>query len=273
MDARLRTVTLAGAFRGAALALLALWLLAPFVPMLVWSFAHRWAFPDLLPSQWSLKAWAYVASPTSQVLPAIRDSLLIAVPVTLLSVAIAIPAGRALGLHRFAGRGVVEFLILAPSLVPGLAVALGIQIMFIRTGLDGTHAGVILVHLAASLSYAVLVMAGVFANYDRQAEDVARTLGASRVQVFVHVTFPAIRPGLVVASLFAFLISWDQYVTTILIAGGAVKNLSVLVVAAAGGGERAITAALSMVFALPAVLVLILASKSLSGAAGGLGRR
>ena len=265
-----------GLLRGAALGVLALWLVAPFLPMLVWSFAHRWSFPDLLPSDWSLNAWATVASPAAQVLPAIRDSALIAVPVTLLSAAIAIPAGRALGLHRFAGKRVVEVLILAPNLVPGLTVALGLQIVFIRYGLANTYAGVVLVHLVGSMSYAVLVMAGVFANYDPAAEEVARTLGASRGQVFRHVTLPAILPGLVVASLFAFLISWDQYVTTILIAGGAVKTLSVLVVASAGGGERAVTAALSLIFALPAIVALIFASRYLTGGAavaGGLGRK
>ncbi len=269
-------LTLMGLLRGAALVLLALWLVGPFIPMLVWSFAHRWTFPDLLPKQWSLEAWTYVADPAAQVLPAILDSLLIAVPVTLLSAAIAIPAGRALGLHRFRGKRIVEFLILAPNIIPGLTVALGIQIVFINYGLDNTIVGVILVHLVASMSYAVLVMAGVFSNYDPEAEEVARTLGANRFQTFLHVTFPAILPGLVVASLFAFLISWDQYVTTIIIAGGFVKTLSILVVAAAGGGERAITAALSIVFVGPAILFLIIASKYLTGensSAGGLGRR
>jgi putative spermidine/putrescine transport system permease protein len=257
--------------RWAALILLSIWLVGPFIPMLIWSFSFRWTFPDLLPETWSFRAWEYVGSRSSQVVPAIVDSLLIALPVTLLSAIIAIPAGRALGLHRFPGKRFVEFLILAPNIIPGLTVALGIQIVFIYYGLANTMVGVILVHLVSSMSYAVLVMAGVFANYNPEAEEVSRTLGASRLQTFRYVTLPSIFPGLVVASLFAFLISWDQYIATIIIAGGFVKTLSILVVAAAGGGERAISGALSIVFVAPAIVFLIIASRYLTGEGASLG--
>jgi len=268
-------ISVADFLRWAALTLLVLWLLLPFVPIVIWSFSFRWTFPDLLPETWSLRAWGYIASPTSQVASAIWDSARIALSVTVLSVLIAIPAGRALGMYRFPGKGLIEFLILAPNIVPSLTVALGIQVLFIRYGLDNTAAGVVLVHLVASMSYAVLVMAGVFANYDPEAEEVARTLGANRFQTFRHVTLPAIFPGIVVASLFSFLISWDQYVSTIIVAGGFVKTLSVLVVAAAGSGDRAITAALCIVFVAPAILVLIVTARYLTGenaAVGGFGR-
>ncbi len=270
-----RSQRLTTLLRGLSLILLAIWLVAPFIPLLIWSFSFHWTFPHLLPEGWSLRSWQDVANPSSQVLPAIRDSLLIALPVTVLSALIAIPAGRALGQHRFPGKRLVEFLILAPNIVPGLTVALGIQIAFLRYGLANTFTGVILVHLVPSMSYAVLVMAGVFANYDPQAEEVSRSLGANRWQTFRHVTLPAIFPGLMVASLFAFLISWDQYIATILIAGGTVKTLSILVVAAAGGGDRALAGALSLVFIAPAVVFLIIASKYLTGvsAARRLGRR
>jgi putative spermidine/putrescine transport system permease protein len=271
MAAERQSWTASDVFRWAALILLSIWLVGPFIPMLIWSFSFRWTFPDLLPETWSLRAWEYVGTRSSQVVPAIFDSFLIALPVTLLSAIIAIPAGRALGLHRFPGKRFVEFLILAPNIIPGLTVALGIQIVFIHYGLANTIVGVILVHLVSSMSYAVLVMAGVFANYNPEAEEVSRTLGASRLQTFRYVTLPSIFPGLVVASLFAFLISWDQYIATIIIAGGFVKTLSILVVAAAGGGERAISGALSIVFVAPAVVFLIIASRYLTGEGASLG--
>ena len=48
-SSRRRGPTLPGLLRGAALAALALWLVGPLVPILVWSFAYRWTLPDLLP--------------------------------------------------------------------------------------------------------------------------------------------------------------------------------------------------------------------------------
>lgn len=270
-----KRVTRRTVLRWTALIILSIWLVIPFVPMLIWSFSYRWTFPDLLPESWSLKGWEYVISPTSQVIPAILDSAFIAICVTCLSILVAVPAGRALGLYRFPGKRFVEFLILAPNIIPGLTVALGIHVVFIRLGLANTMIGVILVHLVSSMTYAVLVMAGVFANYNPEFEEQARTLGANSLQTFRYVTLPSIFPGLVVASLFAFLISWDQYILTIVIAGGFVNTLSVLVVAAAGGGNRAITGALSIVFVAPAIIFLIVTSKYLTGensSVGGLGR-
>jgi putative spermidine/putrescine transport system permease protein len=169
-----------------------------------------------------------------------------------------------LGLHRFRGRSVAEFLILAPTVVPPFAAAMGIQSLFIRYGLADALPGVILVHLIPTAPYAVLILAGTFANYDADYELQARVLGAGPFSVFWRVTLPAIRPGLAVAALFAFLISWNQYLLTLLIGGGQVITLPVLLLAFAGSGDYSLTAALSLVFMLPALAALLLSTRHLT---------
>jgi putative spermidine/putrescine transport system permease protein len=261
--------------RWLALGLMAMAVLLPFVPLLLWSFAFRWAFPDVLPAEWSLRPWRYILSPESKVAEAFGNSLALGVTVTALASLIGVPAGRALGLHQFRGKRLVEFLILAPAIVPGLAVALGIHVLFIRYGLSDTFAGVVLVHLIPTTPYMTLVMASVFANYDTQFEQQARVLGAGPWRAFWLITLPAILPGLVVGSLFAFLISWSQYILTLLIGGGAVITLPLLLFSFAGSGDNGIAAALSLVFIAPAVLMLMLTSRYLSGesaAVGGFGK-
>jgi len=74
------------------------WLLLPMIPLLIWSFAGRWQFPDLLPETWSLRAWSIALGPVTGVQNAIFDSVIIAATVTLISVLIAIPAGRGMGI-------------------------------------------------------------------------------------------------------------------------------------------------------------------------------
>ncbi len=251
-------------------------LVLPLVPLLIWSFSKTWFWPSLLPQTWSTRAWQYVASDTSQVPSALGLTVFVGVVVTVVSVIIGLPAGRALGLNKFRGKILVEFLILAPTIVPGLAVAMGIQVAFIKYGLADTLLGVILVHLIPTLPYVVLVLAGLFANYNPEYEQQARTLGAGPVRTFWHVTLPAIFPGLMAAALFAFLVSWSQYVLTVLIGGGAVITLPVLLFSFAGGGDNAITGALSIVYIAPAILILILTSRSLTGenaALGGIGKK
>ena len=248
-------------------------LVAPIVPLFIWSISFRWFYPAILPTEYSARAWTEVITPHNDVLGVAWNTALIALVVTALSVLLGIPAGRALGLYEFRGKRLVEWMILAPIIVPGLAVVLGIHVLFIRAGLSNTIPGVILVHLVPTLPYMTLVMSGVFSNYDTDFELQARSLGASRWATQMHITLPAIFPGVVVGALFAFIISWSQYVLTLLIGGGQVQTLPLLLFGFVRS-DPAIAGALSVVFILPAVLVLLLSSRYLSGdnaAVGGIG--
>jgi putative spermidine/putrescine transport system permease protein len=121
----------------------------------------------------------------------------------------------------------------------------------------------------------VLVMSSVFANYGTELEDTARTLGANPAQVFLNVTLPGILPGLMVATMFTFLISWGQYVTTVLISGGTIVTLPMVLFPFITGVNYSNAAAISLVFVAPAILVLILISRQLgqdSAVMGGFGR-
>lgn len=240
-------------------------LLLPLLPLTIWAFSRRWLFPAVLPTEWGLRAWRYLLDPNTRVLAALTNSLTIALAVTALSVLIALPAARVLGLTRFRGQTLVEFLILAPTVVPAFAAAMGIQVLFIRYSLADTRLGVILAHLIPVLPYAVLILAGIFANYDVDYEGQARVLGAGSWTIFWRVTLPAILPGVIVAALFAFLISWSQYLLTLLIGGGQVITLPVLLLAFANSGDYAVTAALSLVFSAPAVLALLFSARHLTG--------
>lgn len=261
--------------RPVALIALVVGVLLPLVPPMIWSFAGNWFFPQLLPQQWGLKAWRYLLSPASQVGEALLNSTLLAVAVVLLAVLIGLPAARVLGLHQFRGKQLVNWLITAPLFVPTLVVIMGIHILFIRYNLADTFWGVVLVHLIPALPYFVLVMSSVFANYATEFEETARTLGAGPLRTFWHITLPAIFPGLTVAMLFTFLVSWSQYITTVLIGGGRIVTLPMVLFPFISAANHANAAAVSLVFIFPAILVLLLTSRTLgagSNAIGGLGR-
>ena len=248
-----------------SLALLISWVILPLVPLGLWSVSRSWFFPDLLPSSYSLRAWSYVFSTTSEVLPALGQTALIALGSTCISMIIGVPAGRALGLYQFRGKAVIEILILAPMIVPGIAVALGLHVVFLKLGLAGSVIGVMIVHLIPTLPYMVLVMSGIFSNYNPAAEAQARSLGANPFQAFYYVTLPAILPGLIVGSLFTFLVSWSQYILTLLIGGGRVVTLPLLLFNFASAGRNDITGAISMIYILPGILLLLFAARHLTG--------
>lgn len=266
---------LARVLRYVGVALLVIPLVLPLVAFFMNAFSYRWFFPQFIPKEWSVESWATVFSPTSRVLESLGNSSLIAIVVTVLSLIIGMPAARALGLYNFRGKRFVEFMILAPTIVPGIAVALGLNINFLRWGLSGNLIGVTLAHLVPVMPYVVLTMSGVFANYNTEFEQQARSLGAGPVATFRYVTFPAIFPGMVVAGLFAFLVSWSQYLLTFLIGGGRVLTMPVLLFSTVPGGNNPNIAAMALVFIAPAILILFLTSRYLTGesaAVGGFGK-
>jgi len=117
-------------------------------------------------------------------------------------------------------------------------------------------------------------MSGVFANYNPDFEQQARSLGAGPIATLWYVMIPSILPGIIVGGLFTFLISWSQYILTLLIGGGRVVTLPLLLFNFATSGDNAITGALSVVFILPGVLILLLTSRYLTGedsSVGGIG--
>lgn len=247
----------------------------PMLSLVVWSFAYRWNFPDILPSEWGMRAWAYVANDSSRVMEGLWNSTIVAILVTALAIIVGLPASRVLGQHDFRGKSVVEWVLMMPIIVPALVATMGIHQIFIRLRLTETLFGVALVHLIPAIPYFVLVMASVFANYGTALEETARTLGANKYRVFRYVTLPAISSGLLVASMFTFLISWGQYVTTLLIGGGTFVTLPLVLFPFLSGANHATAAAISLVFVAPAIVVLVLTTRQLgreSSVMGGFGR-
>ena len=248
-------------------------LLLPFIALLPWAFSKSWYFPDLIPEHFSLRGWRAVLAPRSRLIEGLMNSTLIAGVVALVSTAIGLFTGRALGVHKFRGKRTIELLLLAPVIFPTIAVAMGIQVTFIRLGLANTLPGVMLVHLVPTIPYVSLVMGGVFANYDVQFEDQARVLGSGPFRTLFRITVPMVKSGLIVAGLFAFILSWSEFMLTQLIGGGSVITLPLLLFTFVRSDIQ-MAATLAIIYLLPAIAVLGLTARYMtedSSAVGGIG--
>lgn len=238
-------------------------LLAPVLPLATWAISGQWRYPALLPERVTGRGLALVATP--EVVRSLLTSLVIAGTVAAVATAVGFGAGRALGSYRFRGRRVVRLLLLVPALVPTLAVTLGIQVFFIRLGLADTAPGVVVAHLIPTVPYAGLVLAAAFDNLDPEVEDQARMLGAGPVLRMLLVTVPAVRSALAVTVYLTFVISWGEYILTLLVGGGTVRTLPLLLFATVGTADYPAAAALALVIALPPLLLAGLAARRLTG--------
>lgn len=236
----------------------------PFLQLVLWSLADRWFYPDLLPQQWGWRAWGYIFDTAgAQIIGAVCQSLAVATATALVALLVGLPAGRALGLYAFRGKDLISVILILPIIVPPLCVSMGLHLWFIRLGLAESFWGVVLVHLTVCLPYTVFVLWGVFANYNPDFEDQARSLGATATGIVLRVMLPLTLPGLVVAALFSFLLSWSQYLATLIIGGGRITTLPIILFALMSSGDRPVAAAVSIVFVAPAFLALLFSARYL----------
>ncbi len=244
----------------------------PFLPLAVASLSFRWGWPDLLPSVWwwerrdsvrSPIAWDYIIDPVSRVMPAIGNTVLIAILVTVFSLIIAVPAARVIARQSFRGKSFVEFYLMMPLIVPEIAVGIGMLVIFLNIGLHGSVFAIVLAHMVPVLPYTVRMLVNVYGELDKGLLEQAHLLGASRRQTLLNIEIPLILPGLVAASLFSVLISTNIFLLTFYMGKGQVDTLATLLFAkiSAGGALDPVSAALTLIITLPGLLFLVISNR------------
>ena len=120
---------------------------------------------------------------------------------------------------RFGGRALLEGNFVAPLILPPVITAVALYILFAKIGLLGTLPGLIVAHTILTVPYVVLLMAVAIRQFDVRIEQVAYSLGASWFRMFWSVLLPNLLPSVLAAWIFAFIISFDEVIVTIFLAG------------------------------------------------------
>lgn len=223
-------------------------IILPLFSIFIWSFTERWAWPDLLPQVFSTRALREIMDKPEELVKMFMSSIFISTVVGVLSVAIGLMTSRALVFYDFKGRKFVHFLTILPFMVPATVFAMGVQMTFIKLGINNTVFGVIVSHLICSLPYAVrLIMDGLSA-LGPKLEEQARVLGAGPIKAFFSTTFPLMTPIMLSSMSMAYIVSFSQYFLTLLIGGGRVKTFTVVMVPFLTGGDRSIACVYSVLF-------------------------
>lgn len=233
-------------------------ILAPMVILLLWTFASRWPWPNLLPEAYSLRAIKDVFAPHTKVFSTLFSSILLSLSVAVLSAIVGTITARALVLYEFIGKKFIGFLSIAPNLVPGTVFAMGIHVAFIRMSLADTVLGVIIAHLVYTLPYSISIMRDLTESIGEQMEVQAYVLGASPLKSFIYITLPLLTPGIMASISMAYIISFSQYFITLLIGGGKVRSFSVLMVPFIAKGDRSLGSTYALIFVISTLSVFVI---------------
>jgi ABC-type spermidine/putrescine transport system permease subunit II len=258
------TAALGWLWRGSVLGLLAFAIFGPLANLLLWAFAIQWYYPHKLPLTYGLRYWGEVFKPTSDAFASLGTSVLIATIAVVVCLLLAIPAGYALGRRRPPGRAFILLVLLLPQAFPSVTIYFNIARLFYIVGLNGTIAGVVLVHTAHGLVIAVWIAAAAFAAVDGELEFAARNLGASALRTALTITLPLAAPGLMAAAIFVFLESLDEFTGTYFVGVPDVTTLPLIMFTASLAGNYQIAAVTALILLVPSIAFMLMIERFLN---------
>ncbi len=176
--------------------------------------------------------WYSALAGNSQLIRATWNSLEIAIITTAISTVLGTAASLAFFRYEFRGKRVLQALLFPPIAIPWLITGTAMLIFFFGVGIGrGLHA-ILLGHVALALPYVIVVVTARLQTFAPELEEAARSLGASQWQVTRRVTLPWIMPGVIAGALFAFAVSFDQFVVSYFLATPGEATLPVEIYAA-----------------------------------------
>ena len=236
------------------LAAVLLFLYVPIVVMVAMSFNASKLYR--LPIDWSLTWYAALAH-NDRLIDAGLNSLWVALVTTVIATALGTAASLAFFRYDFKGKRILQLLLFPPIAIPWLIIGTAMLVFFFWIGLGrGLHA-MLLGHVALALPYVVVVVSARLRSFDPHLEEAARSLGASPWQTTWRVTFPWIAPGLMAAALFAFAVSFDQFVISYFLSAPGMNTLPVEIYTAIRKGFTPEINAISTIVIVVSMVLLL----------------
>lgn len=252
------------------------------IPIMVWT---------VLPLLWmlslSLKSASDLANPDSSILgnfwpkdptldnyrliftggasdlfmPALRNSLIVCLLATLISVVLAMFCAYAISRLEFKGKKMILTTALAVSFFPVVAMVTPLFEVWSRTGLFDTIPGLIIPYLALTLPLSIWTMSAFFQQIPWEMEQAAQVDGATSWQAFRKVIIPLASPGVFTTAIITFFIAWNDFVFAISLTSDQARTVPAALAFFTGASQfeqptGAIMAA-SVVVTIPVVLLVL----------------
>lgn len=206
-------------------ALIMIFLFMPIVVVTVSSFGagdYVTFPPQGLSTRWYVEFWN-----SPDFIESAITSFQVAAATSILAGVIGSLAAIALARFDFPGRRVIDAFLGLPIGIPSIVLAIALLLTYSIVGLAGTKAGLVAGHVVLTTPLVIRLVRANFAGYNPNVERAAAGLGAAPLRVFWHVTLPLLRPGIVGGAAFAFVLSFDEVVVSLFLAGPSAVTLPV----------------------------------------------
>ncbi|RED10616.1 carbohydrate ABC transporter permease [Pontivivens insulae] len=193
------------------------------------------------------------------------NSVIIGFGSTFLCIVLGTAAAYAFSRFRVPLKDDLLFFILSTRMMPPIAVAIPIFLMFRQLGLNDTHAGMILLYTAVNLSLSVWLLKGFIDEIPIEYEEAALIDGYTRFQAFYKVVLPQAATGIASTAIFCLIFAWNEYAFAVLLTSGTAQTAPPFIptIIGVGGQDWPAVAAGATIFLVPVMVFTILLRKHL----------
>jgi len=205
-----------------------------------------------------------IAGPSNYT-PRFVNSLVIAFGSTFCAVALGTLAAYGFSRFRVPLKDDLLFFILSTRMMPPIAVAIPIYLMYRELGLSDTKLGMILLYTAVNVSLAVWLLKGFIDEIPREYEEAAMIDGYTRLQAFRKVVLPQAVTGIAATAIFCLIFAWNEYAFAVLLTSGEAQTAPpfIPIIIGEGGQDWPAVAAGTTIFLIPILVFTVLLRKHL----------
>lgn len=225
--------------------------------------------PTMIPKRFTVEAYSYLLTKTN-FLNAIKNSLLVATVVSLLSIAVAYPTAYTLARTKFRGRRVLSKAVLFTYMLPTSVLYIPLYILVARLGLTNTLWGLVLIYPTFTLPYVAWILIPHVQSIPVALEEAAMMDGCSHFMIMYRIIFPLALPGIISTTIFAFAMCWGEYLYALVNLTSATVQTFPLVISSLIYGDMPPWNQLmagAIMACIPITIIYMLASSSLVGGA------
>ncbi len=205
-----------------------------------------------------------IAGPSNYV-PRFWNSIVIAFGSTFLAVTLGVLAAYAFSRFKVPLKDDLLFFILSTRMMPPIAVAIPIYLMYRELGLSDTWLGMILLYTAVNVSLAVWLLKGFIDEIPKEYEEAAMIDGYTRLQAFWKVVLPQAATGIAATAIFCMIFAWNEYAFAVLLTSGEAQTAPPFIptIIGEGGMDWPAVGAGTTLFLIPILIFTVLLRKHL----------
>ncbi|MCR1843375.1 carbohydrate ABC transporter permease [Murimonas intestini] len=139
------------------------------------------------------------------------NSLFVSFATMGISLVVAMFAGYGISRFRFHGRTLFSVVLIVVQMFPSMLLLIPMYIIMSKLGLLNTHLSMIIAYTTFAMPFCAWMIKGYFDTIPVSLEDAARIDGCGRLRILFEIIMPLAAPGIVTVAMFAFILSWQEY--------------------------------------------------------------